>query len=70
MKLKQSQIWKTATQNILIVSVERLAVDYKILKDLQTREGTHQHATKKEFCRMIKGAELMVPDSVAKPKTT
>ena len=59
MKLQQNQIWKTTDSLYLrIVNLERLAVDYKAMKDLQTREGTHQRVTKKEFCRMLKGAEL------------
>ncbi len=59
MKLKQGQIWKTETAFIRIVTLERLSVDYKSMTDLETMEGTHEKATKKAFCRLIKGARLM-----------
>ncbi|MBX7208174.1 MAG: hypothetical protein K1X78_07685 [Verrucomicrobiaceae bacterium] len=59
MKLRQGQIWKKDEQLIRIVHLERLSVDYKLIKDMETREGTHLTATKKEFCRLIKGAELL-----------
>ncbi len=59
MKLKQGQIWKTESAFIRIVTLERLSVDYKSMTDLETKEGTHHTATKKEFCRLIKGATLM-----------
>ncbi len=59
MKLKQGQIWKTEKAFIRIVTLERLSVDYKSMTDLETKEGTHHTATKKEFCRLIKGGTLM-----------
>ena len=62
MKLRQGQIWKTDERFIRIVSVERLSVAYKAMADLGDAEGTHHNATKKEFCRLIKGAELRLPD--------
>ena len=66
MKLQQSQVWKVGAHYILIVAVERLTVDYKKLKDLKTKEGSHHHATKKEFCALIKKAELISPQPVLK----
>jgi len=63
MKLKQSQIWKTETAFLRIVTLERLSVVYKSMTDLETKEGTHHTATKKEFCRLIKGARLMPSDA-------
>ena len=59
MKLKQGQIWKTETAFLRIVTLERLSVDFKRMTDLETMEGTHEKATKKDFCRLIKGARLM-----------
>lgn len=65
MKLRQGQIWKTDGRFIRIVTVERLSVDYKSMADLDGSEGTHHKATKKEFCRLVKGAELQPPDEMA-----
>ncbi|WP_150107518.1 hypothetical protein [Pedosphaera parvula] len=59
MKLRQGQTWKLGDQYIRIVVLERLAVEYKILTDLLVREGTRHHASKKEFCNLIKKATLM-----------
>jgi hypothetical protein len=59
MKLQQGQVWKTGEEFFRIVELHRLEVKYKAMKDLETREGTHHHVTKKEFCRLIKGATLL-----------
>lgn len=59
MKLQQGQVWKQEGQLIRIVVLERLAVEYKLMHDLQSKEGTHHKATKKEFCRLIKDAVLL-----------
>jgi hypothetical protein len=60
-KLQQGQIWKTEDDFLRIVDLQRLEVKYKAIKNLETREGTHHHVTKKEFCRLIKRATLVVP---------
>lgn len=66
MKLKQGQIWKTNPDThshngeslyLRIVQLERLSVGYKEIMDLKSPDGRHKQATKKEFCRLIKGAE-------------
>jgi hypothetical protein len=44
--------------------VERLAVDYKKQRDPNSSKGSHHHATKKEFCRLIKGATLMTDQEI------
>ena len=61
MTLQQNQLWKLGDDYIRIVNLERLAVDYKTMKDLETKEGAHNRLTKKEFCRMIRKATLMNP---------
>jgi hypothetical protein len=61
-KLQQSQIWIVNNAYLRIVRVERLEVAYKKLKEPNSKEGTHQHASKKEFCRLIKGARLLTAD--------
>lgn len=58
MKLQQNQIWKKGSEFIRITRLERLEVAYKSITDLSTKEGTHHVMTKKEFCRMIRGAKL------------
>ena len=62
MKLQQGQIWKKGDEFLRIVNLERLEVQYKAMKDLVSRDGTHHHVSKKEFCRLIKDATLMTPD--------
>ena len=61
MKLRQNQVWKQGDEFLRIVTLERLAVRYKAMKDLATGEGKHHGVTKKEFCRLIKGATLLTP---------
>jgi hypothetical protein len=65
LKLQQGQVWKRGEEFIRIVRLERLEVGYKVMKDLETREGTHHNATKKEFCRLLKSATLLGPSSPA-----
>ena len=59
MRLKQGQIWKNETAYIRIVQLERLSVEFKIMEDAYTKDGTHKQLSKKEFCRLIKGATLV-----------
>jgi hypothetical protein len=62
MKLQQGQIWKCGEEFIRIVHLERLEVGYKAFKSLKNSDGKHQRTSKKEFCRMLKGATLL-PDN-------
>ncbi len=39
---------------------------YKAVTSLLTRKGTHHHVSKKEFCRLIKGATLLAQADVRK----
>jgi hypothetical protein len=64
MKLAQNQVWKQGDEYIRIVHLERLAVKFKAVKNLLTGEGAHRNATKKEFCRLIKGATLLTQAEV------
>ncbi|QQL45900.1 hypothetical protein [Sulfuriroseicoccus oceanibius] len=61
MKLEQGQVWKREADFLRIVKWERLAIEYKQLTDLIDGEGTHHRVTKKEFCKLIKGAALYDP---------
>lgn len=63
MKLQQGQIWQKDDRYYRIVNWARLSIDYKLMEDPETGEGTHHTATKKEFCRLIKGAELLNPEA-------
>ena len=56
MKLQQGQIWKKGDDYYRIVEWSRLSIDYKAMKDPHTGEGTRHVVSKKEFCRLIKGA--------------
>ena len=58
MNLQQGQVWKRGGEYLRIVRLERFAVDYKSLIDPHSRNGTHHHSSKKEFCRLLKGATL------------
>lgn len=56
MKLHQNQLWQQGQDLYRIVHLERLSVDYKKVDPLDPEAGTHHRVTKKEFCRLIKGA--------------
>lgn len=66
MKLAQNQVYQQGDEYIRIVQLERLEVKYKAVKNLLTGEGSHHHVTKKEFCRLIKGATLLTQAEVKK----
>lgn len=64
MKLEQGQIWKQGEDYLRIVEWSRLSIEYKAMKDPASKEGTRQKVTKKEFCRLIKGAELLTVEKL------
>ncbi len=59
MKLSQAQVWKKDGQFIRIVRLERLEVEYKIHPNLASKAGTKVVTSKKDFCRLLKGAHLL-----------
>ena len=65
MKLEQGQVWQQGEQYIRIVHLERMQVQYKTMIDLVTKEGVHDQCSKKEFCRLIKGATLVIGEPAA-----
>jgi hypothetical protein len=67
MKLCQGQTWKQGQHYLRIVRLERLEVEYKSMTSLTTREGTLQVTSKKDFCRLLKGAHLLSPDKKILP---
>jgi hypothetical protein len=68
MKLQQGQTWKCGEEFVRIVKLERLEVGYKSFKSLQGDAGKHGQTSKKDFCRMLKGATLLTgnPDLIQK----
>lgn len=58
-QLAQNQLWKSGDKYLRIVIWERLAIRYKETSAPEAVEGTLHDVTKKEFCRLIKGAELV-----------
>jgi hypothetical protein len=58
-QLAQNQLWKKGDRYFRIVIWERLAIRYKQTGSAEATEGTLHDVTKKEFCRLIKGAELI-----------
>ena len=62
LKLEQGQIWKKEDDYLRIVEWARMAIGYKITKDPASKEGPQHKVTKKEFCRLIKGAALWQPE--------
>jgi hypothetical protein len=61
LKLQQGQVWKCGDTYVRIVQLERLEVGYKSASNLQFSDGKHQHTSKKDFCRLLKGATLVAP---------
>ncbi|HTV41975.1 MAG TPA: hypothetical protein VMF08_15435 [Candidatus Sulfotelmatobacter sp.] len=61
MKLQQGQIWKCGGEYVRIVHLERLEVGYKSATNLKFSDGKHLHTSKKDFCRLLKGATLVDP---------
>jgi hypothetical protein len=62
MRLQQGQIWKQGDDYYRIVEWSRMAIGYKAMKDPTSGEGTWHEVPKKEFCRLLKGAELLFPE--------
>ena len=64
LKLQQGQVWQSGDKYVRIVQLERLEVGYKSAANLKFTDGTHQHTSKKDFCRLLKGATLISPKPV------
>ena len=64
MKLQQGQVWKQGDQYLRIVYLGRMEVEYKTVQDLASREGIRHHVSKKEFCRLLKNANLLTPEEI------
>lgn len=64
LKLEQGQVWQQGDTYLRIVKWSRQAIDYKAFTDIVSREGPVTSVSKKEFCRLIKGAGLMTLDQI------
>jgi len=64
MRLYQNQIYQQGNEFFRVVRVERLKVRYKSVGPLVAGEGEHVEVSKKEFCRLIKGATLLTAEEV------
>ena len=67
MKLCQGQVWKSGKEYIRIVRLDRLEVEYKSMPNLGNKEGTLHQTSKKDFCRLLKGAHLLPPGKKISP---
>jgi hypothetical protein len=67
MKLRQGQLWKQGTKYLRIVQLERLEVGYKSLPHPASAKGTVHRVSKKNFCRLLKNAELLAADKKPSP---
>lgn len=57
-RLKQGQIWKKENRFYRITEWSRASIKYKVSQSPGYTEGSVTEVTKKEFCRLIKGAAL------------
>lgn len=69
MKLEQGQIWQRGEVYFRIVEWARLSIEYKVMKDPVSKLGTLHKVTKKEFCRLLKGAVLLKPEDLPAAET-
>ena len=64
MRLHQNEVYQQGDEYFRIVYLERLKVRYKIVGPLIAGEGEQCEVSKKEFCRLIKGATLLSQEQV------
>jgi len=62
MRLFQDQVYQKGDRFIRIVRLDRYEVEYKDTTGSVKGEGTQQVLVKKEFCRLLKGMALVVPE--------
>lgn len=65
MRLFQDQIYQKGDQFIRIVRLDRYEVEYKATTGSVKGEGTQAVLVKKEFCRLLKGMTLVIPEKKA-----
>jgi len=62
MKLEQGQLWNSGENYYRIVKWARLSIDYLKLDSIDAERGERVSTSKKEFCRLLKGATLITPE--------
>lgn len=62
MKLEQGQVWNKGKNYYRITEWARMFIQYKQTQNLDRKEGEVIEVSKKEFCRLIKGATLCDSD--------
>lgn len=63
MRLQQDQVWEKGETALRITRLERHEVEFKYL----TAGGESEILVKKEFCRLLKGANLRAPQPKVEP---
>jgi hypothetical protein len=66
MRLQQGQLWKCGDEYVRIVHLDRKEVGYKSAASLEFTAGKNLHTSKKDFCRLLKGAVMLTPEPPAK----
>ena len=68
MRIYQDEIYQKGAKFIRIVKLDRYEVEYKTMNGDPKGEGALAVATKKEFCRMLKGMTLLKPVKKEEPE--
>jgi hypothetical protein len=61
MRIYQDEIYQKGAKFIRIVKLDRYEVEYKTMDGSPKGEGSVAVASKKEFCRLLKGMTLVPP---------
>lgn len=67
MRIYQDEVYRKGERFLRIVRLDRHEVEYKTMSGDPKGEGPIAVATKKEFCRMLKGMALVPPAKKAAP---
>ena len=59
MTLEQGQLWKKGQEYYRITRWARSEIEFKTMADPATKTGEVRTLSKKEFCRLLKGANLV-----------
>lgn len=68
MRIYQDEIYQKGAKFIRIVKLDRYEVEYKTMNGDPKGEGTMAIATKKDFCRLLKGMTLLKPVKKEEPE--
>lgn len=68
MRIYQDEIYQKGAKFIRIVKLDRYEVEYKTMDADPKGSGTVAVATKKDFCRLLKGMTLLKPVKKTEPE--